>query len=307
MKTIIVATDFSPAANNALEYAIAIARNCKAKLVIFNSLEPPVPTSTASLAVPGVYKMLAENKKRLEKLTSRISIDNEIWVEYISNISYVAEELEKQVKRLQADLVVMGMRNDCLDRKLFGSTTTSVIRHAKFPVLIIPEGVSFLGFKKFLFACDYSFLPKAPQLRLLKELASMFKSEIQFLHIDNIEKEPESLKQSPPEGTTKTLLLEETFNGLTHSYREIKNHSIKEGIKRGIRDFQADLLIMTPHKTGFFDFIFNRSITRKMALTTNIPLLTLPYYADSKDPLQPGKLKVSDQAEEATTGLSFVD
>lgn len=306
MKTIIACTDFSDPANNALEYAIAVARNCKAKLVIYNSFEPPIPTSTASVAIPGVYKLLAQNKKRLEKLSIRISTEYGIMVDYFTNISYVDEELEKQVKRLNADLVVMGMCGSSLDRKMFGSITTAVIRSAKFPVLVVPEGAPFMGIDNILCACEYEFVPEPAQLEVLRDLAFKFKSNVQFLHIDTKENSYE-VPGEFRDTESKSLYLEEAMSGIIHSYREMKDPSVTEGIKRGIREFQADLLVMIPHKTGFLDFVFNRSITRKMAFSTRIPLLSIPFHGVAKRNSGSISTVTSEDEKETAAGLSGVD
>ncbi len=304
MKTIIVSTDYSAPANNALDYAVALARSCKAKLVIFNSLEPPTPTSTASLAVPGVYKLLQENKKKLEKLAVRISSDYGIMVESFTNVSYVDEELEKLVRRHKADLVVMGMGGDSLDRRLFGSVTTSVIRHAKFPVLVIPEKATFLGLDRILFACDYKFVPKPCQLEVLRDIALKFRAEVQFLHIEPKGEIP--VKAADSFSGNNTSSLEEAMDGLLHSYREIKEQDKTEGIKRGIREFQADMLVMIPHHTGFFDFVFNRSLTRKMAFNTQIPLLAIPWSVSPEHSTLSDIINPKEE-EETAAGFSAVD
>lgn len=43
-----------------------------------------------------------------------------------------------------------------------------------------------------------------------------------------------------------------------------------------LEEYTIDLLVMTTHKRGFWDRIFNRSMTRSMAYHTIIPLLAIP-------------------------------
>jgi hypothetical protein len=77
--------------------------------------------------------------------------------------------------------------------------------------------------------------------------------------------------------------LEGNFKGVKHSYNFLKDDEVLKGIEKGIEDHKSDLLVMAPHKEGFWDKFLNRSNTRKMALRTHIPLLSLQdnLFADS--------------------------
>jgi nucleotide-binding universal stress UspA family protein len=79
MKIMIIATDYSKAADNALEYAAALARHSRAKLVIFNAFQPPPPTSTASMAVPGLHKLLTENNGH-QKVRASQAFSTGAWI-----------------------------------------------------------------------------------------------------------------------------------------------------------------------------------------------------------------------------------
>lgn len=273
MKTILIATDYSPAADNALEYAAALARYSRARLVIFNAFQLPPPTSTASMAVPGINKQLTENRARLQSLASRVSQFHGIETEWVTNISYVEEELGKQAERHMADLVVMGMKGESLDRRLFGSATTSVIGRAKYPVLVVPENISFNGIARILFACDYKYLTGNSKLRFLKNLSRDFNAQVQVFHVDKPVEAVMAGNSTPGPVNTN---MEQLLRNVQHSYRDLEEEDVIRGIEQGIHDFNADLLVMVPHRPGFWDMIFNKSNTRKMALRTPVPLLALP-------------------------------
>lgn len=63
MKTIIIATDYSPAAGNALAYGARLARHCGAGVVLFNAYHLPVPVGVgdAMLPLPDKEELIAEN------------------------------------------------------------------------------------------------------------------------------------------------------------------------------------------------------------------------------------------------------
>lgn len=273
MKTIIVATDYSSTAENALAYAARIAQHCGSKLVLFNALSSPVPTFEAMMALPDIQEQIAENEERLNEIASETGVKYGVTVEAKCGLPPLQEELEDLCRQYEDPLVVVGMRGDSLERKLFGSRTTEVVRQGNYPVLVIPAEACFRDIAKILFACDYNRLSGPQQLSPLKELALSFKARIEILHVERTPALAIQDSISKPKGGPR---LESIFRGIKHSYKEIEKEDIIEGIEKGIKEYNADILVMVPHKPGYWDYILNRSNTRKMALRTNIPLLAIP-------------------------------
>ncbi|WP_407428662.1 universal stress protein [Arcticibacter sp.] len=274
MKTIIVATDLSKDANNALEYAAALARLANAKLVLYNSFVIPPHAANTLLPASGIEKMIASNKASLEYIALKTSVNYDIEVITISKLADLQEELDKLVAEYKAEVVVMGMRGDSIDQKLFGNTTTSIIAHATYPVLVIPQEAKFKGMSKILFACDEKCPTANTTLSRLREIASDMKAEVQVLHVDKLIKKANATLRTELSGNAA---LEEQFQGVSHSYREIDGGSIIEGIEKGIEEYNADLLVMVPQKYGLWDSIVHRSKTRIMASRSKVPLLSIPF------------------------------
>lgn len=277
MNPIIVATDYSPAAGNALTYAAQLARLTGSKIILFNAYHLPVPVGEAMIPLPDNQKLVADNKARLEKIAQETSSTYGVPVEALSRTTLLLDDLEDLCKQYEDPLVVVGMRGESLERKIFGSMTSSVLREGKYPVLVVPAEAGFRDIAKILFACDYGSLSVLNQLRPLKDLALTFRARLQILHIEQrlalAEEEPSGTKKSKrPDGPK----LESIFRGIRHTYKEVESEDIIEGIEKGIKEYHADMLVMVPHKLGFWDYMLNRSNTRTMALRTHIPLLALP-------------------------------
>lgn len=273
MKTLLVPTDYSNAGNNAMHYAAALAREAEAKLVLFNALKLPVHAANTLLTANTISRLIEDNKVRLQRLAAEVSKQYGIEVEPYCSVSFVAEELSDLVERLEVDLVVMGMREENDDFGYFGSVTAYVVEQALFPVLVIPEEVSFNGIERILFACDNNCIKPENKLPILKDIALTFHAEVEVLHVYKV-KEPieveEATHHEKPSG------LEEILKGVGHVYRDITDDHVLSGIEKGVRSYQADILVMVPNHTSFWDSLFNRSKTRKMALKSNVPLLSIP-------------------------------
>lgn len=274
MKTIIAATDYSPTADNALDYAAQLAKHTASKLLLFHAFSLPVPTLEGMMALPDIQQRMDEDKARLEKKASEAARVYGIPVEAKWAFPPLMEGLEELSKQCDEPLVVVGMRGESVERKLFGSLTTSLLQQGTSPVLVVPAQAQFKDIAKILFACDYNRLPAFELLKPLQELALSFKARLQILHV---EKTPQlATAGSRPEGK-KGVKLEPVFRGVKHTYKEVEQEDIVEGIEKGVEEYHADMLVMVPHKPGFWDYVLNRSNTRKMALRTHIPLLALPH------------------------------
>lgn len=273
MKTILVATDYSNAANNAVHYGAALARESEAKLILFNAFKIPPHAANTLLSATGVTELLKENKLKLKLQASSITKQYGIETEVITNISYVAEEVERLALKLKADLVVMGMRGKNAEPGFFGSVTTFVIGQGTLPVLVVPEEAGYKGIERILFACDTHCLAPENRLPLLREMAQIFRAKVEVLQVHKLGAPAEVAEVNEFAGPSG---MEEILDGVVHDYRDISDDHILGGIDRGVREFEADMLVMVPHHTGFWNTLFNRSKTRKMAMLTEVPLLSIP-------------------------------
>lgn len=229
------------------------------------------------MAVPGLNKLLTENRARLQSLASKTFRFHGIETAWFTNISYVEEELPTLVDKYLADLVIIGMKGESLAHRLFGSTCTALIGQGKFPVLVVPEGARYKGIASILFACDHHYLSSAHRLLFLKELSREFNARVQLFHVEKASEPILASNISNGRETSVKINLEQVLEEVPHAYRDMEEEDVIKGIERGIADYHTDMLVMVPRKTGFWNTLFHKSNTRKMAfMKERIPLLALP-------------------------------
>jgi nucleotide-binding universal stress UspA family protein len=276
MKTIIVPTDYSETSRNALEYAAELAKVTRGSILLYHAFTVPMTYTEIPAPLLPLDKLTRDHLASLETLAGEIRSTYGVPVECHASGVPVNLELPDLVQEKHAGLVVMGRRSaQDWEHKLFGSTVASVVRHATYPVLIVPNEVSFSKPVHMLFACDYQSLTAHTPLQTLKELAEAFGAIIRVLHVEK----PESVAGGGLAVAAKSsgkVSLETIFHGVKHHYSYLEHEHILDGITQGIAEYQADWLVMAPQPHGFWDAVMNKSNTRKMALTTYIPLLVLP-------------------------------
>jgi len=142
---ILFATDFHPASAKALEYALLLANQFQAKLILLHVMPP------AALPGPGLIfyheeainewqtRVTASTTQKLEKL---LPVRVKLWSEpeYVVGFDFVAEGILKVADERRADLIVMGA-NRPLSAKVSAhalkAASYEVICHSKCAVLTV--------------------------------------------------------------------------------------------------------------------------------------------------------------------------
>jgi nucleotide-binding universal stress UspA family protein len=142
-KTILCPTEFSDPSTQALEYALTLAEETDARLVLLHVIEGFAPderliTEASHFSVPEYYRHL-EHEARA-RLISAVPEEARVWCTPEERVMFgKAYRVILQVaEEVSAHLIVMGVHGkSALNRRLFGSTTHHVIRGARCPVLTL--------------------------------------------------------------------------------------------------------------------------------------------------------------------------
>ncbi|MBI1289122.1 MAG: hypothetical protein GC178_16270 [Flavobacteriales bacterium] len=269
MKTILVATDYSVPANNALEYAAQLAQKTNARLILLNVYKLNIHSSNSLASASDIDHLVKRSETKLIELALETEGRFKIKVDYELGKDDTVESLSKYIKTHAVNLVVMGIESNLVEYKWFGNTTTAAIQLMQFPLLVVPNDITFQGIQRIMYACESSYLREDCGLGVLKEFVSAFNAELQLLHVLTNEREKESKEKLE-------LLMEKILKNVEHSYQYVSSPRVDDGIIQGLKRFPADLLVMVSHKAGFFEALFKGSQTTQMTVRTRIPLLVIP-------------------------------
>ena len=140
---ILVATDFSDAANAALEVAINLSRHFECELVLvhaFNTEIPIAPALRRGIVRPDVYfeQIATEAEAHVDEATRKISASG-VRAVGLAVDSPAAVAITGEAERRDADLIIMGTRGlSGLKHVALGSVADQVIRTSKCPVMAVP-------------------------------------------------------------------------------------------------------------------------------------------------------------------------
>ena len=269
MKTILVPTDFSKTAGNAAEYAAHFAKDVKAKILLLHAYHIPVPVSEAPVIVISQEELQKKNEAHLKKEAAHLKKISGVEVTYKAKMGFAVDEIVEEEKN--AALIVMGMQGASkLSEALMGSITTSTLRKTQAPVLVIPENVKYTKPEKIVLACDYDPRTDTHTLDALKALMKTFSSKV---YVVNVKQKKESVSVDEAIAGVK---LESKLNDVEHVHYFPEKEDPVEGINEFVKDKKADMVAIIPHRYNLLERLFHKSISKKMAFHTHVPMLALP-------------------------------
>lgn len=272
MQTILIPTDFSENSENALDYAIELAKITIAKIFLLHVYQPIVVPSEVPIIIP--TEELEENsKKELHKIGKRIHQEHgsNLTVEYVTRCGFPAEEINLFSEKKKVDLIVMGVeKTDSLTEKMIGNITSAVIKKAKCPVLSIDKHVKFKKIKKIALACDYEETNNNVILGPLTEFSKFFDAHIYVL---NVTQEMETI--TTVKKAAQGVKLNHSLEKLNHSFHYTMNEDVIDGINSFVDKMEIDMVVMIPRIHSALHNLFHEPNSKRMAFHTRVPLLAL--------------------------------
>jgi nucleotide-binding universal stress UspA family protein len=271
MKTILLPTDFSENARNAINYAVNLFGDEECLFILLNAYMAPSSGSHVLVSVNDILKTNSEAQLSLEKemLCEKnycAVLDVHVKAEYGTLID--------AVKKIQSDtnidFIVMGTKGATgLKEVLIGSNTVDVIHKAKCPVIAVPENVKFSEPSKIMLAADYKAFDDRFLLQPMIDFAKKYNAKIEVV---NVQKEGVLIGVDE---AMQGLVLHDMLENVPHTYQFVESGDIAEGIENFIEETRPDMLAMIPRHHSFVSRLFNQSVTGKIAMHAHIPLLSL--------------------------------
>ena len=271
MKTIIVPTDFSPVATNAMNFAVDMALNINASVLLLHVFQVPVSMTDVPVVLISGDELKKSSEEKLESLKQSIRhiTSGKLKVYTEAKIGDVVDELEDLCKLIQPFAVVMGTKGASgIERMLFGSITLTTIRHLKWPVIVVPPGKEYgKGIKKIGFACDFKQVVETTPVQFIKQMVKEFNAE---LHVLNVDYENKHFKPETPE---QSVLLHTLLEDINPNYHFINNADIENGINEFAETNNLDLMITIPKKHKLLEGLFKPSSTKQLITHTHVPVM----------------------------------
>ncbi len=258
MRTVLIPTDFSDNARNATEFAVNLFGDNSVKFLLLHTRELSLDLQTREI------DKAAKLRNELEKFKDAHP-GKEVHLQ--QETGSLDEVLKDFVRENKIDIMVMGTRG-LKDGKgnFWGTRTSKTIEKVSCPVVVVPDGAKFKELNKIIFATDFN-IKNEKALDLLVDLAERFDAFLTALHV------------LPEEG----MIGDKAFEGMRQLHERgnrvsshfIRNNDVTEGVTDFIKDHRTDMLCVMTHSYTFMERVFRKSVTKHLALHSDIPMLVL--------------------------------
>jgi len=277
MKNILLPTDFSENAWNAVLYTLHLYKNETCKFILLNSYQ-----------VNGYYKHSKRNPipgdDRLKKAKQNSEHGLQRLIEVINtgypnpNHSFIAislnypliEAIEHEIKKNTIEVLVIGTKGSTgAYEVVYGSNTIKIMDEVEgCPVLAVPSNVPYYELNEIVLASSFKIRHKEKDFRYLKLLALQTNARICILHIEEEGGLSISQKQNKQ-------FLETYFEKVPHSFHSLAHVSVPIGIYCFIESRGSNMIAFVNKKHNFFEKLLYNPLYKDLGSYSIIPVLVL--------------------------------
>ncbi|MRI00727.1 universal stress protein [Kriegella sp. EG-1] len=279
-KNILIPTDFSENAWNAIKYGVQLHESAKCNfylLHVSDFIDSPMGTdSFANLKNSQTTELVAPAKKQLTSLQHKIdktfTNENHNFFNVYEN-GFFLESIKKNIEEKKIDLIIMGTKGVTgLRKRILGSNSGDVITKVKCNTLIIPKGVLFSVPQEVAFPTDFNIFYTHNILEAVSEMLKLCEGNIRVMNVSKIERELSDTQKRNREYFYDYL--NET-NSKSSSFHTITNKSVNAAIQCFVESRDIDMIIMVAKNLNFIQQILFDSLVEKISFHTTVPFFVI--------------------------------
>jgi nucleotide-binding universal stress UspA family protein len=260
MKKILVATDFSACATNAMEYAMDLAKVLRAEVCALHaigSFEGVFNNTYNALYIEDYHKSKRQALVNwAATFTTRDSFKS-VPVTTSCEVGSVSGVIMKYIDANPVEMLVMGTMGSTGITGIFGSNASTMVEKTRVPTLIVPLESKYATHPVVTLATDFSSLPSGEDVMALTDLLGALESSKLF--VVNI---VESAAWTTNEAGEKTM--RERYPATELEFRYIREDSPTEGIVNFISGSQTDIVCLVKRHHGLVYRLFNTSTVNRV-------------------------------------------
>ncbi|WP_452223919.1 universal stress protein [Lacinutrix chionoecetis] len=270
MKKILVPTDFSKEAENAIKVAAQLCKKHHCELILLHMLDLPLSSigDSAPTDLPEAVYFMKLAHKEFEEVMNKDYL-KDVTVTEMVDFHDIATGILETCKTEDVDLIVMGSHGASGLKEMFiGSNAEKIVRTAETPVLVIKNEHKDFNIEEFVFASDFENDNKETYKQAAK-LAEAFDAKIHLLMVNTV---------SNFTTTASAKVKIHDFIAGTDFKNYTTNIYNDETVEKGILNFShiinADLIGISTHGRQGIAHFFNGSLSEDIVNHAKRPVIT---------------------------------
>ncbi|HZW63144.1 MAG TPA: universal stress protein [Flavobacteriaceae bacterium] len=271
MKRILVPTDFSKEAENALKVAAQLARKHKAEIFLLHMLELPLHQIDALSGHSDLPEAMFFMKLAHKKFEETLAKDYLKGVQVHETVDFqeAFSEIKNVCKKKNIDLIVMGSHGVSGFKEMFiGSNTEKVVRTSDVPVLVIKNEHKQFEVSNFVFASDF----KKDSRETYKQATRLAESFGATMHLVMVNTANSFTTTADANKRIQEFIKGNPFENYTINIYNDK--SVESGILNFSHAINADLIGISTHGRQGIAHFLNGSISEDIVNHAKRPVIT---------------------------------
>lgn len=277
MKTVLLPTDFSDNALNAIKYAIELSSEESCLFVLLNAYSVNNFVEGSSFAAKPIDSKLDEarelSKSKLDELKNKLlaqSKNPQHTFETVSKNFNLIDAVEEQISKRTIEVLVIGTQGNTTKYELdYGSNTIALMENIKnCSILAVPRNERFTGLKEIVLANGYYIKNEEKDFEYLTYLSKKNNAPIRVLNIS----ETGGLSELQEENRK---VIKSYLKNVKHSFHMLEHLSIPIGIYSFSESRNSDMITFVNKKYTFIQKLLFKPLYKNLGNYAKIPVLVL--------------------------------
>ncbi|WP_456437110.1 universal stress protein [Psychroserpens sp.] len=269
MKTILLLTDFSDSATNAIHYAMRFfqSKTCVFHVMNVHKTGSFISDDLMTSPTENIYESFTKVPKQklktlVEDLEGSYNNPNHKF-EIIVDFDVFTDAVNQAIKRNNIDYVVMGSNGITgAIEVVFGSNAINVIRQVICKTLIVPSDYTFKPISTFLLPLQFDDAIKSEQLKTISNFTTNYKLKLHVLRV--------CVKN---ETTNSISSDQEHLNGYNCKYSVEEETSFYQAVTNYLKTNAIDMTGLIVHDKNFIERLFTESPALELSKVIKVPLM----------------------------------
>ncbi|GGG43118.1 universal stress protein [Croceivirga lutea] len=276
MKHVLIPTDFSDNAWNAIRYGMELFKKSKCTFYLLHV--SPISPNIGEAAKHAPKEVLDDNLlkdswEKIENVLHKIEslpFNTKHTFETLVHYGYFSDTIKQVVLAKKIDLIIMGTKGASgLKATIIGSNTGNVLTKVKCPVLAIPENAHYKKPKEIAFPTDFNLNYDLKVLDDIKELLVTHNASLRVLYISKKGEELLELQLKNKE------FLYDYFSEFESTFHQVTSEKLETAVQCFTESRDIDIIVMVAKNLNFLQRILFKPTVEKISYHTNVPFFVV--------------------------------
>jgi nucleotide-binding universal stress UspA family protein len=260
MKQILVASDFSASAANAMEYAMGLAKMLNMEVCVLHAIHPTEGINNNTYNAIFIDDYYNNKRQALKDWAASYTAKDEykdVEVMSVCGVGFLKNVISRYIDEHHVEMLVMGITGATGISGIVGSNASMMVSVVNIPTLVIPLESKLSEKAIVSLATDYETRLSAQDVNALNEMIQAFGSEkMQVLYVAE--------KSEAKNIETGESRLRDLFKSTELEFNYISDTRPINGIMDFVEKNETDILCLVKHHHNVLYRLFNRSTVNQV-------------------------------------------